>query len=98
MSTKIALEEHFSLTQFQGELAQYVNATMIKEIERQLLDTSAMRLEEMDAAGVGYVLLSLTAPGVQAEPDPQRAVVRARQVNDALAKIVAAQPARYGGF
>jgi gamma-resorcylate decarboxylase len=98
MRAKIALEEHFSLPQFQDELAQYVNTKMMKEVERRLLDTSAMRLEEMDAAGVGYALLSLTAPGVQAEPDPQRAVVRARQVNDALATIVAAQPARYGGF
>jgi gamma-resorcylate decarboxylase len=98
MSTKIALEEHFNLPRFQGELAQYVNAKMMKEVECQLLDTSALRLEEMDAAGVGYALLSLTAPGIQAELDPQRAIVHARQVNDALANIVADQPARYGGF
>lgn len=98
MRAKIALEEHFNLPQFQDELPQYANAKMMKEIERQLLDLSAMRLEEMDAAGVEYALLSLTAPGIQAEPDPQRAVVRARQVNDALAEIVAAHPARYGGF
>lgn len=98
MKKKIAIEEHFTLPNFQDELPQYVNAKMMKEIEHRLLDLTTMRLKEMDAAGIEYALLSLTAPGVQAEPDPQRAVVRARQVNDALADIVAAHPTRYGGF
>jgi predicted TIM-barrel fold metal-dependent hydrolase len=43
-------------------------------------------------------LLSLNAPGVQAEPDPVRAVASARQVNDTLAEVVAASPSRYGGM
>lgn len=98
MKRKIALEEHFNLPNFQDDLPQYVNAKMMKEIKHRLLDLTTMRLEEMDAAGIEYALLSLTAPGVQAEPDPQRAVVRARQVNDALTEIVAVHPARYGGF
>jgi gamma-resorcylate decarboxylase len=52
----------------------------------------------MDAVGIDYSLQSLNAPGVQGEPDPDRAVARARQVNDALAEIVTANPTRYGGF
>jgi gamma-resorcylate decarboxylase len=48
--------------------------------------------------GIDYSLQSLNAPGVQGEPDPDRAVARARQVNDTLAEIVTANPTRYGGF
>jgi gamma-resorcylate decarboxylase len=98
MNGKIALEEHFNLPEFSDELPQYVNPEAMREISRRLLEVSAQRLAEMDAAGIDYSLLSLTAPGVQAETDPRRAVSRARQVNDELAKIVAAHPARYGAF
>lgn len=96
MDRKIALEEHFNLPLFAERVFPYVRAW--KDAERRLLDLAAMRLEEMDAAGIGYCLLSLTAPGIQGEPDPQRAVVSARQVNDTLAGIIAAHPDRYGGF
>jgi 2,3-dihydroxybenzoate decarboxylase len=95
---KIALEEHFNLSQLAGELPEYVKAEAMTEIKARLLDLAATRLQEMDAAGIGYSLLSLTAPGIQAEPDPQRAVARTRQANDALAEVVAGTPARYGGF
>ncbi len=96
MNGKIALEEHFNLPEF--SLPQYVNPEAMKEISRRLLDVSTMRLAEMDAAGIDYSLQSLTAPAVQAEPDPGQAVASARQVNDTLAEIVAANPTRYGGF
>lgn len=98
MHGKIALEEHFNLPEFNDELPQYVNPEAMREISRRLLEVSTMRLGEMDAVGIDYSLLSLTAPGVQAETDPRRAVTRARQVNDTLAEIVAANPTRYGGF
>jgi len=96
MNGKIALEEHFNLPKF--SVPQYVNADTMKEISRRLLDVSSMRLAEMDAAGIDYSLLSLNAPGVQAEPDPGDAVASARQVNDTLAEVVAASPSRYGGM
>jgi predicted TIM-barrel fold metal-dependent hydrolase len=96
MNGKIALEEHFNLPKF--SVPQYVNAETMKEISRRLLDVSSMRLGEMDAAGIDYSLLSLNAPGVQAELDPGRAVASARQVNDTLAEVVVASPSRYGGM
>ena len=98
MSGKIALEEHFNLPEFAGDLPQYVNPEAMREISRRLLDLSAERLGEMDAAGIDYSVLSLTAPGVQAVPDQRRAVTLARQVNDRLAEVVAAHPTRFGGF
>jgi gamma-resorcylate decarboxylase len=96
MHGKIALEEHFNFPEF--SVPQYVSAEKMKEISRRLLDVSTMRLGEMDAAGIGYSLLSLNAPGVQAEPDSRRGVAAAKQVNDSLAEIVAANPSRYGGM
>ncbi|MFI9272092.1 amidohydrolase family protein [Kitasatospora sp. NPDC052896] len=98
MSGKIALEEHFNFPELTNELPQYVNPEMMKDIARRLVDLGAERLAEMDAAGIDYSLLSLTAPGIQGETDPQRAVTRARQANDKLADFVAANPDRYGGF
>ena len=96
MNGKIALEEHFNLPEF--NVPQYVSPEMMREISRRLLDVTTMRLAEMDAAGIDYSLQSLNAPGVQGEPDPDRAIARARQVNDTLAEIVTANPTRYGGF
>ena len=98
MHDKIGFEEHFNLPQFDHELPPYANPQQMIEIRRKLLDVADERLGEMDAAGIGYSLLSLTAPGLQAVTDPAEAVTLARQVNDALAEIVAASPGRYGGM
>jgi gamma-resorcylate decarboxylase len=98
MQGKIGFEEHFNLHQFDHDLPPYVNPQGMIQIRRQLLDVADERLGEMDAAGIAYSLLSLTAPGIQAVTDPREAVTLARQANDALAGVVAASPARYGGM
>jgi 2,3-dihydroxybenzoate decarboxylase len=97
----IALEEHF-LT---GELAHYSDATrdlaqpqIWKACDSRLTDLADQRLADMDAAGVDVAVLSLTAPGIQAEPDTQLAVARAAEINDFVAGLVAANPTRYRGF
>ena len=98
MQGKIGFEEHFNIRQFDHDLPPYVNPQGMIQIRRQLLDVADERLGEMDASGIAYSLLSLTAPGIQAITDPQEAVTLARQANDALAGIDAANPARYGGM
>ncbi|HEX3784501.1 MAG TPA: amidohydrolase family protein [Pseudonocardiaceae bacterium] len=98
MAGKIGLEEHFNVDDFAGEIPQYVNPTTMKEINRRLLDVGDERIEEMDAAGIDFALLSMTSPGIQGELDPARAVTRARALNDQLAGTVAAHPNRFGGF
>ncbi|WP_193043419.1 amidohydrolase family protein [Mycolicibacterium baixiangningiae] len=97
----IALEEHF----ITGDLAHYSDATrslaqpqVWQEASRRLTDLAEQRLADMDAAGVDVAVLSLTAPGIQAEPDPQLAVARAAEANDFLAGLIAANPTRYRGF
>ncbi len=98
MDGKIALEEHFNLADFAQSLPQYVSPQAMRQIEPRLLDVSAMRLEEMDAAGIELSLLSLTAPGIQAETDPEHAMTQARMANDTLAKIVGEYPGRFRGL
>ena len=98
MNGKIALEEHFNLPLYAGALPEYVNPGMMADVNRRLLDLGTERLGEMDAAGIDYSLLSISAPLVQSETDPRQAVEHAARVNDELAEVVAANPARYGGF
>jgi predicted TIM-barrel fold metal-dependent hydrolase len=62
-----------------------------------LLDVDR-RLSLMDRAGIEKMVLSMTTPGIQGEPDPVAAVRRARQLNDALAEVVRAHPGRFWGF
>lgn len=97
----IGLEEHF-LT---AELAPYSASSEAittperwAKVSRQLLDLADQRLAEMDAARLDMQVLSLTAPGIQAEPDAGLAVARASAVNDLLAATIEAHPDRFAGF
>ncbi|MFB9836231.1 amidohydrolase family protein [Actinoallomurus acaciae] len=65
---------------------------------RRLADFTEYRLPEMDEHGVDVQVLSLTSPGVQAEPDAGVAVDDARRANDFLAETVRRHPTRFGGF
>jgi len=98
---KVALEEHF-LT---PALVPHMRAGMPKvspeaavELTALMLDFGERRLQAMDSAGVELAVLSISGPGVQAEPDAALAVKLAREANDVLAAEVQKQPARYRGF
>ncbi|SPQ23493.1 f67a29e2-61a3-4e90-bba2-4369fda99824 [Thermothielavioides terrestris] len=67
-------------------------------LNQQLLDIHNERLAQMDAHGVEYMLLSLTSPGAQGEPDPAKARALAAEANDWLAAQVAQNPSRFGAF
>lgn len=99
MTGKIAVEEHFaipSFAEYASSAAAGVDQTFMRE---KLLDFSRMRLPEMDRHGIELAILSLTAQGVQAEPDTGRAVRRAREANDILANdILAKHPEHLAGF
>jgi 2,3-dihydroxybenzoate decarboxylase len=68
------------------------------EALRLLLDVTAGRLSAMDEAGRDVQVLSLNAPGIQAEKDASVAVSRAKAVNDLLAETIANNPDRFAGF
>lgn len=97
----IALEEHFILPEFVGYLAetkQNIRPDLFDKVVPILSDFGAGRLDLMDKNGVDFVVLSLSGPGVQIEPDTARAVRLARYANDRLAAEMQKQPTRYGGF
>ena len=95
----IAVEEAFSVPElilWPGEAR--MPADWVQEWGRRLADITELRLADMDEHGVDVQVLSLTTPGVEAIEDPVETVATARRVNDHLAGVVAARPARFAGF
>ncbi len=91
----IAVEEHFmhpALSDHFGAAARHP-----PEISKRLYDYAELRVEEMDAAEIDLQVLSHQSPGSQRLSD-DIAVAACRQVNDALARIIAEVPERFSGF
>lgn len=82
----------------QGTASGAASSPAHKKLTGALLDIHGDRLEQMDAHGVEYMLLSLTSPGPQGEPDAGRARALAAEANDWLAAQAAANPARFGAL
>jgi 2,3-dihydroxybenzoate decarboxylase len=100
MIGKIAVEEHFVSAAAKSYLpALGVTAEVQKRIDDGLGDVEQYRLPEMDRHGVEMQLVSLTADGVQLEPDGDKATKIARRANDELAeRFLANHPTRFAGF
>jgi 2,3-dihydroxybenzoate decarboxylase len=95
----IALEEHYAWDPVSADnvVGTWLRSNNAGAYER-LYDRGALRLEQMDAAGIDFQILSLFDPGVQADADVARAIDNARRANDDLAETVRGKPARFGGF
>ena len=91
----IALEEHFWTPELIA-LRRTVDQVNPKSVER-LGDLGALRLREMDAAGIDIQVLSEAEPGVQ-NLAPEVAVPLARVSNDLLHEAVKRSPGRFAGF
>jgi predicted TIM-barrel fold metal-dependent hydrolase len=92
----IALEEHY----FDPELKPHItgnDATRQRDVVERLDDVGALRLREMDEAGIDIQVLSHGAPSLQ-KLDAETAVRFARGVNDRLAEKVRAHPDRFAAF
>lgn len=98
---KIAFEEHFNAVGFENYSKAFVSLIdpeVAADLGRRLADFDEGRIREMDEAGIDYVILSQTGPGVQVEKDAAVAIARAKENNDFLAAKVARNPQRFGGF
>ena len=73
-------------------------STGLSAHERKLLDIHDERLKSMDEHGVEYMLLSLTSPGAQGEPDAEKAKNMAQVANDYLSGEVKKNPKRFGAL
>jgi 2,3-dihydroxybenzoate decarboxylase len=95
----IALEEHYAWDPASADnvVGAWLRSNNAVAYQR-LYDRGPLRLEQMDAAGIDFQILSLFDPGVQAETDVARAIDLARRANDDLAETVRGNPDRFGGF
>lgn len=105
----ITLEEHYATPAFMEgpgrqlkEQAQAAHAhpqvaAGMAQLLDQLCDLDDRRIADMDAAGVGMQVLSLTSPGVE-QLDATEAVTLAREANNHLADAVRRHPSRFAGF
>jgi 2,3-dihydroxybenzoate decarboxylase len=97
---KITIEEHFLPPGNQVEAAgsdRPVN-DIVKRMTPLLMDLEEQRLAEMDTYGIATQVLSLNAPGIQAETDTNEAIKQAKQSNDFLAEVTGKHPTRFAGF
>lgn len=100
MHGKIALEEAFALPRFQERTRWWASMFAIdpEKHAQEITDVADVRIKYMDKHGVGYTLLSYTAPGVQDIWDPKEAQVLAVEINDYLVGAIKAHPDRFGGM
>jgi 2,3-dihydroxybenzoate decarboxylase len=98
----IALEEAFSYDKLSTDSTPLpylpVKTEVIAGWRRRLADFTEYRLPEMDKHGIDMQVLSLTAPGVQMQPDTRTAVADARAANDFLAGVISQHPGRFQGL
>jgi len=85
----IALEEHYQDT----ELRQHSGGAIAERLE----DVGALRLKEMDEAGIDLQVLSHANPGLQGV-DAATGVPLARRINDRLHEAVRRHPDRFAAF
>lgn len=93
----IAIEEHY----WDAEMAAHftgIEAGRPGETQRRLDDLGALRLREMDDAGIDVQVLSHGAPSAQKIAAAEIAVPLTRRVNDRLHAAIAAHPTRFAAF
>jgi len=94
----IALEEHYLDAQVKAKFAPADAASgRPPHIAERLADLGALRLREMDEAGVDIQVISHGAPSLQ-KMDAESAVALARGVNDRLAEACRGNPKRLAAF
>jgi uncharacterized protein len=99
----VALEEHFNVP----SLVRRIDPDAITRfgfppgfggpLADKLADLDALRLSEMDEAGITVHVLSASGPGADLL-DGNEGIAFARDINDVLAKAVAVHPDRLAGF
>lgn len=100
MLGKVALEEAFALPRLHEKTRWWASLFAVKPDQHaaEMTDVADIRLGYMDKHGVGYTILSYTAPGVQDIWDPTEAQALAVEINDYIAGVIKDHPTRFGAF
>jgi 2,3-dihydroxybenzoate decarboxylase len=100
MKGKVAFEEAFALPRFAERTRWWAGLFAVNPDKhaQEMNDIQKLRIEKMDKHGVGYTILSYTAPGVQDVWDTKEAGALAVEINDYLAGSIKDYPDRFGGF
>ena len=93
----IALEEHYLDPEVARHWKEAGPESRPGPLRERLDDVGALRLREMDEAGIDIQVLSHSAPATQ-RMDAETAVPVARQANDRLRERVRASNGRFEGF
>ncbi len=88
----ITIEEHFTSPKLRA-----LRGEKDTPVQRKLDDLGALRIREMDAAGIDPQVISENNPATQ-NLDADTSVTLARASNDALHEAVRAHPGRFAGF
>jgi 2,3-dihydroxybenzoate decarboxylase len=100
MLGKVILEEAFALPRLEKQTRWWAGMfstepeTHVKEIH----DLTDIRLKHADKYGVGYTIVSYTAPGVQDVSEPKEAQALSVEINDYAAEQIKPFPDRLGAF
>lgn len=100
MLGKIALEEAFALPRFQERTRWWASLFAVDAEKHafEITDLTDQRIKYMDEHGVGYTILSYTAPGVQDIWDAKEAHALAVEINDYIGPFLKQHPDRFGAF
>ena len=100
MLGKIALEEAFALPRLAEKTRWWASMFAVNPDKHaaEMTDIGNIRLKYMNDYGVGYTILSYTAPGVQDIFDKGEAEALASEINDYVASVIKDHPDRFGAF
>jgi predicted TIM-barrel fold metal-dependent hydrolase len=93
----VALEEHYWDQEVASHFTERGPEMRNTAMQERLHDLGALRLKEMDEAGIDFQVLSHGAPALQ-RVDPAAAVALAKGANDRLHQAVLKHPARFAAF
>ena len=91
-----AIEEHFWLPELR-DLWTGFDVVKLPRLTERLIDFGALRLGEMDEAGIDIQVLSHVGPGT-AKLDGESAIRLARAANDMAQEVIRAHPGRFAAF
>lgn len=100
MRGKVAFEEAFALPRLHDKTRWWASMFAVDPDKHaaEISDVTDLRIKYMDKHGVGYTMLSYTAPGVQDLWDTKEAQALAQEVNNYIAEAIKPHPDRLGAL